>query len=81
GIHACLAAMYAALLIKCNLIPTLPAAAIEFVSLGLGAKYLFSLANLAGVLLLWAAAGFGLMLITTILRLKLLAFRVNQPRS
>lgn len=80
GIHACLAAMYAALLIKCNWIPTLPAAAIEYVSLGLGAKYLFSLANLAGILLLWAGAGFGLMLITTILRLKLLAFRVNQPR-
>lgn len=80
-IHACLAAMYAALLLKCSWIPPLPAAAIEYVSLGLGTRYLLSLASLLGMLLLLAGAGFGLLLVSTLPRIKLLAFRVNQPRS
>lgn len=81
AIHACFAAVYAGILVKNNWIPALPTAAIKFLGLGLGARYLFSIFNLAGVLLLWAGGGFVVLLVSILPRLKLSSFRVSQPRS
>ncbi|HOC05873.1 MAG: sporulation integral membrane protein YlbJ [Bacillota bacterium] len=78
GIQAGFAALYTALLLKINWIPPLPAAVIDFVRLGLGTKYLVSLAYLGAVLLALTAMATALGLVTTCLQLKVFAFRVNQ---
>jgi sporulation integral membrane protein YlbJ len=77
-IQACFAALYAALFLKINWIPPLPAAVIEYVSLGLGTKYLVSLVYLGAVLLSLAVFATTLGLVTTCFKMKISAFRVNQ---
>lgn len=80
GIQACFAALYAALFLKIDWIPPLPAAAVDYVGLSLGTKYMVSLAYLGAVLLLLTAIAAALGLVATCLQVKILAFRVNQRR-
>lgn len=81
AIHASFAAVYAGVILKNNWIPALPAAAIKYFSLGLGARYLLSMFNLAVVLLLLAGGGLVALLASALSRLKLSGFLVRQPRS
>lgn len=78
GIQACLAALYAAIFLKINWIPPLPAAVIEYVSLDLGTKYLISFVYLGAVLLSLTAFATTLGLVTTCFKMKICSFRVNQ---
>ena len=76
-IHAFLAAVYTALLFQFNLVPALPTMAIDYVNLGLGAKYWFITANMLRILLVWGGLGLVIMIMSLINRLKIRTFRVG----
>lgn len=80
-VHATLAAFFTALLFKFNLVPALPSAAVDYVTLGLGARYLFATTTLLKVLLIWAGAGLGTMILTALFHAKIATFRINHPKS
>lgn len=76
-IHASLAGLYTAIMFSLDFQPPLPAFAIDYVSLNLGAKYWFSTASMFKVLGLWAGAGLVCSMVTTVWKIKIRTFKVN----
>lgn len=79
-VHAFLAAVFTALFLHYNLVPSLPTWAGDYLSLSLGARYIFSAATLLRVLILWAGSGLVVLGISFFTRMKVSSFKVH-PRN
>lgn len=76
-IHASLAAIFAALFFQFDLVPTLPAFAVDYMALSLGARYWFATISLLKVVSLWAGSGVVILITSFFRRMKISSFRVN----
>lgn len=79
-IHAFTAAVFTALILHFNLVPSVPTWAGDYLRLSLGARYLFSTTTLLRVLSLWAGTGLIILGISFFARMKISSFKV-QPRK